>query len=141
MDYSSAEVKDGENRAPVDDLILLFENAQPQYVYTHNLADKHPTHVAVAMRTIQALRKLPVDQKPGHVYGCEVWCSLDWMLDEDKIVFDTSNHKNLQASLLGVFDSQASGGKRYDLATMGRQRANATYYASHDRESVLLCWC
>ena len=34
-------------------------------------------------------------------------------------------------SLLGVFDSQVCGGKRYDLATMGRRRANATYLASH----------
>jgi LmbE family N-acetylglucosaminyl deacetylase len=132
LDYSSAEVKDGQNKAPVEDLLLLFENAQPKYVYTHNLADKHPTHVAVAMRTIQALRKLPDDQKPEHVYGCEVWRSLEWMLDEDKVVFDTSSHENLQTSLVGVFDSQVAGGKRYDIATMGRRRANATYFASHD---------
>ena len=114
--------------------IRLFENTQPRYVYTHNLADKHPTHVAVAMRTIQALRKLPDDHKPERVYGCEVWRSLDWMLDEDKVVFDTSSHENLQASLLGVFDSQASGGKSYDLATMARRRANATYFALHDAD-------
>jgi len=35
-------------------------------------------------------------------------------------------------ALLGVFDSQISGGKRYDLATMGRRSAHATYHASHD---------
>ena len=40
-------------------------------------------------------------------------------------------HENLAMSLLGVFDSQICGGKRYDLATMGRRRANATYFASH----------
>jgi hypothetical protein len=33
--------------------------------------------------------------------------------------------------LLGVFDSQIAGGKRYDLATMGRRRANATYFETH----------
>jgi hypothetical protein len=32
---------------------------------------------------------------------------------------------------LGVFDSQIAGGKRYDLASMGRRRANATYLGSH----------
>ena len=53
------------------------------------------------------------------------------MLDEDKVVFDVSQHENLQAALLGVFDSQIAGGKRYDLAALGRRRANATYYASH----------
>jgi hypothetical protein len=34
-------------------------------------------------------------------------------------------------ALLEVFDSQITGGKRYDLATMGRRRANATYFESH----------
>jgi hypothetical protein len=40
---------------------------------------------------------------------------------------------------VGVFDSQVSGGKRYDLATAGRRLAHATYYASHgtDEESAL----
>jgi hypothetical protein len=66
------------------------------------------------------------------VYGCEVWRGLDWLLDADKVAFDVSAHENLQAALLGIFDSQISGGKRYDLATLGRRRANATYYASHD---------
>ncbi len=39
--------------------------------------------------------------------------------DEDKVAFDLSAQENLQMALLGVFDSQISGGKRYDLATMG----------------------
>jgi hypothetical protein len=63
-----------------------------------------------------------------------VWRDLDWMVDADKVVFDISAHENLQAALLGVFDSQICGGKRYDLATMGRRRANATYYASHSTD-------
>jgi hypothetical protein len=37
-------------------------------------------------------------------------------------------------ALVGVFDSQVSGGKRYDLATMGRRRAHATYHAPHDTD-------
>jgi hypothetical protein len=53
------------------------------------------------------------------------------MLDSDKIVMDLSSHENLQFALLGVFDSQIAGGKRYDLASMGRRRANATYWGSH----------
>jgi hypothetical protein len=53
------------------------------------------------------------------------------MVDADKVAFDSSARENLQAALLGVFDSQICGGKRYDLATAGRRRANATYYASH----------
>jgi hypothetical protein len=97
----------------------------------HNLADKHETHVGVALKTLAALRSLPKEIRPTKCYGVEIWRDLDWMLDEDKVVFDVSEHENLQAALLGVFDSQIAGGKRYDLAALGRRRANATYYASH----------
>jgi hypothetical protein len=45
----------------------------------------------------------------------------------------------LQSALLGVFDSQIAGGKRYDLATAGRRRAHATYSESDgsDRHAAL----
>ena len=33
--------------------------------------------------------------------------------------------------LIGAFDSQIAGGKRYDLAAAGRKRANATFLDSH----------
>ncbi len=131
LDYPSAVVKDRANKAPVEDLMLLFQAARPEIVYTHNLADKHDTHVAVALRVIEALRGLPPEQRPAHLYGCEVWRDLDWMVDADKVAFDASAHENLQRALLGIFDSQVCGGKQYDLATLGRRRANATYFASH----------
>ncbi len=53
------------------------------------------------------------------------------MMDGDKVGMDLSEHESLQAALLGVYDSQIAGGKRYDLASMGRRRANATYSESH----------
>lgn len=131
LDYPSSAIKDPENEAPIEDLVEILKVAKPRIVYTHNLADKHDTHVATALRVIEAIRKLPNDMKPERVYGCEVWRDLDWLLDGDKVVFNVSAHENLQMALLGVFDSQICGGKRYDLATMGRRRANATYYESH----------
>ncbi len=132
LDHPSGAVKDGANEAPVVDLVRLLQAARPQVVYTHNLADKHDTHVAVALRVVEAIRRLPAGQRPERLFGCEVWRDLDWLVDADKVTFDVSAHENLQAALLGVFDSQICGGKRYDLATLGRRRANATYYASHD---------
>jgi hypothetical protein len=85
----------------------------------------------VALRVVAAIRRMEKMDRPQHLYGCEVWRDLDWMNDPDKVAFDLSEHENLQASLLGVYDSQITGGKRYDLASMGRRRANATYYESH----------
>lgn len=140
LDYPSAAIKDSSQRGPVDDLCLILEYARPEVVYTHNLADKHPTHVAVALRAVEALRALPLEHRPARVYGCEVWRDLNWLLDEDKVVFDTSEREHLQEALLGVYDSQIYAAKRYDLATMGRRRANATYFESHglDRATGLV---
>ena len=44
---------------------------------------------------------------------------------------DVGAHSNLAAALNGVFDSQIAGGKRYDLAVLGRRRAHATFLESH----------
>jgi LmbE family N-acetylglucosaminyl deacetylase len=130
LDYPSKEVK-GSSKLPVDDLATILRATRPQQVYTHNLADKHDTHVGVALKVIAALRSLPNDMRPEKLYGCEVWRGLDWMLDSDKVCFDLSGQENLQAALLGVFDSQISGGKRYDQASLARRKANATYFESH----------
>lgn len=131
LGYPSSAVKDRANTAPVEDILAVVKACQPQVVYTHNLADKHSTHVGVTLKVIAALRQLPAAERPQHVYGCEVWRDLDWMIDADKFAFDLSENESLQATLVGIFDSQISGGKRYDLATMGRRRAHATYHESH----------
>jgi LmbE family N-acetylglucosaminyl deacetylase len=131
LDFPSSAVKDGANQGPIDDLAAIIEATKPETVYTHNLADKHDTHIGVTLKTIAALRKVSDAAKPKKVYGCEVWRDLDWMVDDDKIAFDVSERENLQMALVGIFDSQIAGGKRYDLATMGRRRAHATYHQSH----------
>lgn len=140
LGYSSAEIKDPANPDPISDLLKILQLAKPDVLYTHNLADKHPTHVATACRALQAVRQMDAQDRPKKVYGCEVWRSLDWMPDALKVAFDCSNRIKLQEALVGVFDSQISGGKRYDLATMGRRLANATYFESHgtDQASHLL---
>ncbi len=131
LDFPSKVIKDASSRAPVEDLAAILRLSRPQMVFTHNLADKHDTHVGTALKAIAAIRSLPAGERPQKLYGCEVWRDLDWMIDEDKVPFDLTQHEALQAALLGVFDSQIAGGKRYDLASMGRRRANATYFASH----------
>ncbi|HND49546.1 MAG TPA: PIG-L family deacetylase [Anaerolineales bacterium] len=131
LDYPSKIIKDASKVEPVDDIVAILRATKPKVVYTHNLADKHDTHVGVALRVIEALRKLDPAERPERCVGCEVWRALDWMADSDKVKMDLSRHENLQAALLGVFDSQIVGGKRYDLASMGRRRANATYFESH----------
>lgn len=134
LGYSSSEVKDAKNIMTVEEIASIIKACSPEIVYTHNLADKHDTHVAVALRTIAAIRSLPSELRPKKVYSLEVWRGLDWLCDEDKVCFDTSKHPNLAAALLGVYDSQIAGGKRYDSAALGRRLANATFFASHETD-------
>ena len=136
LDYPSKAVKTPPGAGPRDDIAALLTATRPETVYVHNLADKHDTHVGVALRTIAAIRSLPEDARPKRLYGVEVWRDLDWMVDSDKVALDLSPHENLQAALVGVFDSQICGGKRYDLATQGRRRAHATYHASHGTDEA-----
>lgn len=131
LNHSSAAVKDPKHAGVAADLDAVLSACRPRVVYTHNLADKHDTHVAVALRTIAALRRLPKDRRPVRVLGCEVWRDLDWLLDSDKVVLRADERENLADALMGVFDSQITGGKRYDLAARGRRLAHATFFESH----------
>ncbi|WP_193211609.1 PIG-L deacetylase family protein [Luteolibacter marinus] len=131
LGYPSSAIKDPADARPVEDLLAILQATRPEVVYLHNPADKHDTHIAVLLRCIAALRRLPADQRPKQAWGCEIWRGLDWLLDEDKGVLPVSARPNLQAALNGIFDSQITGGKRYDLAVMGRRLANATFYESH----------
>jgi len=137
LDLPSSAVKDPANTASVEDLLSILEASWADTIYTHNLADKHDTHVGVALKVIAALRRMPHEARPKRLLGCEVWRDLDWLGDDDKVVMDVSERENLQAALLGVFDSQIAGGKRYDLAAMGRRRANATFHQSHGVDANL----
>lgn len=134
LKYGSSAVKDANVTEVVDDLAEIILSARPVVIITHNLADKHDTHVSVALRVIGALRKLRGQYSPDKLYGMEVWRNLDWC--GDKQLFDTSQHPNLAAACLGVYDSQICGGKRYDLASLGRRTANATFFESHGVDEV-----
>ena len=139
LDYPSSVVQDRADPRLVADLTAILAATQPRLVYTHNPADKHSTHLAVLVAVIQAIRALPRAQRPQAVHGCEVWRDLDWLPDAEKTIHDVSGHDALAAEINGLFHSQIAGGKRYDLAVLGRRHANATFLASHtvDRGDTL----
>lgn len=135
--HPSASVKTPGHAGVAGDLESIFCGCRPEVVYLHNPADKHDTHVAVFLRCLEALRSLPRECRPVRVVGCEVWRDLDWLVDADKVALDSGGHPELAANLLKVFDSQVSGGKRYDLAAIGRRAANATFHTSHTTDTYL----
>ena len=129
--HPSSDVKQAGHAGVTADLAAIFGGCRPEVVYLHQPADKHDTHVAWFLRCIEALRALPLDRRPARVLGVEGWRDLDWIADNEKVAMDASANPDLAAKLVGVFESQIAGGKRYDLAAMGRRLANATFFNSH----------
>lgn len=127
--HPSAAVRSasGEGSLVAADLDAIFGSARVDTVYLHNPADKHDTHVAVFLRCLEALRRLPAASRPRRVLGCAVWRDLEWMLDGDRVALESGRRPELALALLRTFDSQVAGGKRYDLAAVARRQAHATF--------------
>jgi LmbE family N-acetylglucosaminyl deacetylase len=134
--HPSADVKSPGHQDVLADLTIILGGCQPDIVYLHQPADKHDTHIAVLLRCLEAMRGLPPARRPRRVVGVEVWRDLDWLADADKVALDASARPELAVELLRVFDSQISGGKRYDLAVPGRRAANATFHTSHATDAM-----
>ena len=128
LDHASPDVKQPAYPALASDLNAILAAVRARWVYTHNLADRHDTHVAVALHTVRALRANPSSVE--RVLGCEVWRALDWLQPQDKVTLDVSHMEGRVMPLIGAFDSQIAA-KRYDVAAAGRKRANATFLDPH----------
>lgn len=135
LSHPSADVKKPGNAGVLSDLRAIFAGCRPQTVYLHQPLDKHDTHVAVLLRSLEAIRSLPKTQRPQRVLGVEAWRGLDWLMDDEKIAMDCSAYPELALELIQVFKSQVVGGKRYDTASIGRRQANATFLNSHSTDA------
>jgi LmbE family N-acetylglucosaminyl deacetylase len=139
LGFGSAAVRDSSQTAIRDDLRRILEASRPEVVYLHNLADKHDTHVGCALRCLEAIRQMPKADRPRQIFGCEVWRDLDWLVDSEKTAMPISARPELARALNEVFATQIAGGKRYDLAVLGRRTANATFSNAHstDQETAM----
>ena len=138
LGYTSQELRQSARQQVVEDIKEIVRTLRPQVIYTHNLADRHDTHVAAVLRVVQALRELGEEYWPREFYGCEVWRSLDWLTGSDRRVAEVGAHQNLMRALMGLYDSQIAGGKGYDLANVGRRQANATYSDAYHPDDMSL---
>jgi LmbE family N-acetylglucosaminyl deacetylase len=136
LDYASSVVKDLAEDGPTLDLVDVLRLTRPRVVYTHALSDRHSTHLATALRTIYAIRALPAEERPEQILGCEVWGDLDWLPEPYRIELDVSGEDDLARELISAFKSQIAAGKRYDIGTLGRRAAHATFGNSHTEDQA-----
>ena len=137
--YSSADVRTEKCDLIEDELVKLLLQARPEYMFIHNPADRHETHLGACLRALGALRKLPPEARPKKVYGMEVWRSLDWISSKDRLIFDTSKHPEIASNVITAFESQCTPLKRFDLAALGRRLGNATFQAPRDNDPTNSC--
>jgi len=116
-----------------EELFELVRLVRPKVLYTHSLFDRHATHLAVTLRVLRVLRQLAESERPERVLGVEVWGDLDWLPAGARVELPVSGEPELESALLGAFESQLSA-KRYDLATVGRRLAHATFASSQRAE-------
>jgi LmbE family N-acetylglucosaminyl deacetylase len=126
LGYTSAQAKQARAAGLVDDLKAILLATRPKVIYTHNLLDKHDTHLAVAIAAIISLREVSMIYQPERLIGCEVWRDLDWLANEQKVVMDVSGADALGRQLNRAFASQQAS-KNYDEAVTGRRAANACF--------------
>ena len=134
---SSTQVKT-HNAQVVDALKKIINESSPKYIYSHNPADKHLTHVGVFYNLLQALREL--EYQPEQWYGCEVWRNLDWINDENKIPLPIECDDQFVLDLVGCHKSQSVDGKKFHAATLGRMKANASFFEASQNNLADKVW-
>jgi LmbE family N-acetylglucosaminyl deacetylase len=131
LGHPSGVVKSPTTRTELAvELASILAVAQPEQVVTHNIADRHATHIGVALATIEAIRSLPPQLRPTRLLGVEIWRGLDWLADPDKQRHPFTGDPVLARAMARAHVSQIDG-KAYDAAADGRRRANATFDATH----------
>lgn len=137
--YSSSDVRTDRCDEIEEELVRLLMAARPRYMFIHNPADRHETHLGACLRALGAIRRLPEKDRPEKVYGMEVWRSLDWLSSKERLIFDTAKHPEVASKVITAFESQCTPLKRFDLAALGRRLGNATFQAPRDNDPTNSC--
>lgn len=127
LKYDTSEIRDPENEAIINDYVAIIKELKPRIIYTHSVLDADPDHISVAVKVINALRKMKKGEQPTLVYGCEANRSLDWVNPAKIVAFDVSKNVRLQKELLNVHHTQQEGVKDLCKAAMGRRLYNSLY--------------
>ncbi|MCQ2086778.1 MAG: PIG-L family deacetylase [Bacilli bacterium] len=137
MNYSSEEARDQDNQDIINEYVEIIKELKPRVIYTHSLLDRHPTHVAVAVKVINALRTMKKGDQPKVLYGCESERNLEWVAPEKIVTFNISKNMRLQRQLISVHKSQNLA-RDYVNAAIGRRYVNAVFNKVETKKNAKL---
>lgn len=137
MNYSSEEARDQDNQEIINEYVEIIKELKPRVIYTHSLLDRHPTHVAVAVKVINALRTMKKSDQPKVLYGCESERNLEWVAPEKIVTFNISKNMRLQRQLISVHKSQNLA-RDYVNAAIGRRYVNAVFNKVETKKNAKL---
>lgn len=130
LGHPSSDVASEQGRERlVEQLVDVLRAVRPHRVLTHTLTDRHATHIAVSLATIEACRRLSAEERPASLLGVEVWGALDWV--EGRVVLAVSDPADIATELVDCHVSQVSDAP-YGVAALGRRRANAVFGVPHE---------
>ena len=137
MNYTSEEARDQENEDIINDYVQIIKELKPRIIYTHSILDRHPTHVAVAIKVINALRTMKKGDQPKVLYGCESERNLDWINPSKVVTFNVSKNLRLQRQLITVHKS-SNMSRDYVNAAIGRRLVNAVFNRDEKKKNAKL---
>lgn len=137
MNYSTEEVRDQENEDIVNEYVEIIKELKPRVLYTHSILDRNVTHVAVAIKVINALRSMKKGDQPKVLYGCESERDLDWVDPSKVVTFNVSKNMRLQRQLISAHKS-ANLSRDYVNAAIGRRLVNAVFNREEKRKTAKL---
>ena len=135
MNYSAEEARDQENEDIVNEYVEIVKELKPRIIYTHSLLDRNPTHVAVAVKVINALRTMKKGDQPKVLYGCESERDLDWVIPSKIVTFNVSKNLRLQRQLISAHKSSIMS-RDYINAAIGRRLVNAVFNKDEKRKTA-----
>lgn len=135
LGFPSSDIK-AQSTVVYEKLKSYILKTKPKIIYTHNIFDKHITHIACTNYVLKILREISEEYRAEKIYACEVWRALDWLPDEHKTVLNNNDESGLDKKLCDSFKSQVVGGKDYSTASIARRLSNATFLDSHSVDEL-----
>jgi hypothetical protein len=130
LDRTSADVQGPGHVALVQELTDLLRAARPEVVYTHSPRTGIRRTYRWSSPPWPPAARCPPASAPRESSAARCGATSSGSPQRTRSRSDVSGRDSMGAALMGVFESQIVGGKRYDLAVPARRLAHADVHTT-----------